>query len=213
MYIKHDTLAIDSIQFKRVRLPTPIPLLTKIYTMNIKIKKLSEQAVIPVRAHNTDAGYDLTATRITTELNECGQLVIVYHTDLAVEIPEGYAGFLFPRSSVSKKSLRLSNCVGVIDAGYRGEIMAKFNSTTDVVPAVYKEGEKIAQLVIIKVESITFEEAELEDTERGEGGFGSTDNISAGNVSIESFEDKEASTNSEETTDQAAGVEGIPEQV
>lgn len=181
--------------------------------MQIKIKKLSEQAVIPVRAHDTDAGYDLTATRITTELNECGQLVIVYHTDIAIEIPTGYAGFLFPRSSVSRKSLRLSNCVGVIDSGYRGEVMAKFNSTTDVVPAVYKEGEKIAQLVILKVEDIEFAEAELDETERGEGGFGSTDELSAGNVSTESFEDKEASTNSEETTNQAAGDEDAPEQV
>ena len=182
--------------------------------MEVKIKKLSEQAVMPMRAHDTDAGYDLTATRITTELNECGQLVIVYHTDIAIEIPTGYAGFLFPRSSVSRKSLRLSNCVGVIDSGYRGEVMAKFNSTTDVVPAVYKEGEKIAQLVILKVEDIEFAEAELDETERGEGGFGSTDKeISADTATEESFEDKEASINSELASDQAAGDVNAPEQV
>ena len=58
--------------------------------MQLKFKKLSEKAVLPVRAHKTDAGMDLTATSITTQINECGQLMLVYHTDLAVEIPEGY---------------------------------------------------------------------------------------------------------------------------
>ena len=58
--------------------------------MTLKVKRLSEKAVLPVRAHNGDAGYDLTATRITTEINECGQLTLVYHTDIAIELPEGY---------------------------------------------------------------------------------------------------------------------------
>lgn len=84
--------------------------------MEIKFKKLDPRAVAPVRAHNTDAGFDLTATRITTELNECGQLILVYHTDLAFEIPEGYFGMLVLRSSIFKKSLVLTNCVGTIDA-------------------------------------------------------------------------------------------------
>lgn len=112
--------------------------------MEIKFKKLDPRAVAPVRAHNTDAGFDLTATRITTELNECGQLILVYHTDLAFEIPEGCFGLLVPRSSIFKKSLAFTNCAGVIDAGYRGEVMGKFRSTTDVVPAVYKEGERFS---------------------------------------------------------------------
>ena len=143
--------------------------------MQLKFKRLSEKAVLPSFAHPTDAGMDLTATHISTEINECGQLTLVYHTDLAVQIPEGYVGFLMPRSSVSKKSLILTNCVGVIDSGYRGEIMGKFRSTTDVIPAVYKEGERFAQLVIIKLADIEPVEAdELDPSDRGEGGFGST---------------------------------------
>lgn len=84
--------------------------------MEIKFKKLDPRAVAPVRAHNTDAGYDLVAVQITTEINECGQLILVYHTGLAVEIPEGYFGMLVPRSSIFKKSLALTNSAGVIDA-------------------------------------------------------------------------------------------------
>lgn len=84
--------------------------------MVLKIKRLTEEAVLPIRAHNGDAGIDLTCTTITQELNEAGQLILVYHTGLAVEIPEGYVGLLFQRSSVSKKSIVMTNCVGVIDA-------------------------------------------------------------------------------------------------
>lgn len=143
--------------------------------MEIKFKKLDPRAVAPVRAHNTDAGFDLTATRITTEINECGQLILVYHTDLAFEIPEGYFGLLTPRSSIFKKSLALTNCIGVIDAGYRGEVMGKFRTTTDVVPAVYKEGERFAQLIVLPVQNVAFTETfELSTTDRGNGGYGST---------------------------------------
>ena len=146
--------------------------------MTIKFKRLSEKAIAPVKAHATDAGFDLTCTGISTELNECGQLILVYHTDLSIEIPEGYFGAIFTRSSVSKKSLMLTNAVGVIDSGYRGEVMAKFRSTTDVVPAVYKEGERFAQLIILPVQDVQFEEADiLSETDRGNGGYGSTDNI------------------------------------
>lgn len=145
--------------------------------MEIKFKKLDPRAVAPVRAHNTDAGYDLVAVQITTEINECGQLILVYHTGLAVEIPEGYFGMLVPRSSIFKKSLALTNSAGIIDAGYRGEIMAKFKTTTDVVPAVYREGDKFAQLLILPVPDVTFTEAsELSISDRGEEGYGSTDN-------------------------------------
>jgi dUTP pyrophosphatase len=144
--------------------------------MQLKFKKLSEDAVLPVKAHDTDAGLDLTATGITTQINECGQLMLVYHTGLAVEIPDGYVGLLFPRSSVYKKSLAQTNSVGVIDAGYRGEIMAVFKTTTDVVPAVYKQGDRFAQLVIVPIPEIEVVEAEeLSDSDRGEGGYGSTD--------------------------------------
>lgn len=144
--------------------------------MQLKFKKLSENAVLPVKAHATDAGLDLTATSITTQINECGQLMLVYHTGLAVEIPEGYVGLLFPRSSIYKKSLAQTNSVGVIDAGYRGEIMAVFKTTTDVVPAVYKAGDRFAQLVIVPIPELEVVEAEeLSESDRGTDGYGSTD--------------------------------------
>lgn len=144
--------------------------------MKINFKRLSEKAVMPIQATKGSSGFDLTATRITTELNECGQLVLVYHTDIAVEIPEGYEGQLRPRSSISKKSLRLCNAPGTIDSDYRGEITGKFISTTDVIPAVYKEGERFAQLVICPVEhNVEFIEVEeLSSTDREDGGYGST---------------------------------------
>lgn len=145
---------------------------------------------MPVRAHKTDAGLDLTATAITTVINECGQLMLVYHTGLAVEIPEGYVGLLFSRSSVYKKSLQQTNAVGVIDSGYRGEIMAVFKTTTDVVPAVYKEGERFAQLVIVPIPEIEVVEAEeLSESDRSTNGYGST-----GNENSDDPADKEIET-------------------
>lgn len=143
--------------------------------MKIRFKKLSDKAKIPTRAHTSDAGYDLCSTKITTEVGEDAKLVIVYHTDIAVEIPSGYVGLLLSRSSIFKKSLILTNCVGVIDSGYRGEIIAKFKCNTDVVPSVYKEGERFAQLLIVPCADVEFEESEeLNESDRSENGHGST---------------------------------------
>ena len=144
--------------------------------MELKFKRLTDSAVLPIRAHKGDAGLDLTAIDITLEPNEAGQTVLVYHTGLAVEIPEGHVGLLFPRSGIYKKSIFLTNCVGVIDENYRGEIMAKFHVTTNGAPAIYKPGERFAQLIILPIPSMTVVEAEeLSETDRGDGGFGSTD--------------------------------------
>lgn len=147
--------------------------------MELKIKRMTEDAVLPIRAHKGDAGIDLTCTRISQEINEAGQLLIIYHTGLSMEIPEGHVGLLFPRSSIAKKSLSLTNSVGVIDSGYRGEVIAKMRSTTDVVPAIYKPGERFAQLVIVPIPEIEITEVPYEvepsESERGEDGFGSTD--------------------------------------
>jgi dUTP pyrophosphatase len=185
--------------------------------MEIKFKKLDQRAVAPVRAHSTDAGFDLVATDITTEINECGQLILVYHTGIAVEIPEGYFGLLVPRSSVYKKSLMLTNHAGVIDAGYRGEVMGKMRATTDVVPAVYKPGEKFAQLLILPCIDATFTEAfELSDSERGDGGYGSTDAVTnetqsapTGSAESPAIEEEPAKQTANEV---AAGVAEAPEQ-
>ena len=90
--------------------------------MKINIKKLHPDAVIPRYAKPGDAGMDLTAVDVSSDYS-----CLTYKTGLAIEIPEGYVGLLFPRSSVYKTGQQLSNCVGVIDSGYRGEIMMKFS--------------------------------------------------------------------------------------
>ena len=143
--------------------------------MIVNFKKLHADAVTPSYAHDGDAGIDLTAVSFTQEYDRSGKLVIVYHTGIAVEIPEGYVGLLFMRSSVSKYSVSMTNAVGVIDSGYRGEIMVKMKLTTDAIPTIYQPGEKIAQLVIVPYLKAELNEVEeLAETERGEGGFGST---------------------------------------
>lgn len=138
--------------------------------MKIRVKKLHPEAVIPVYAKQGDAGLDLTA--ISEEWNEDNSMV-TYGTGLAIEIPEGYVGLLFPRSSVCKTSLNLSNSVGVIDSGYRGEIMFKYRYLEEGM--VYDVKDRVGQLLILPYPSIELEEAEeLSSTERGEGGYGST---------------------------------------
>jgi len=91
--------------------------------MEVRIKKLDEKAVVPMYAKHGDAGMDLYATCV--DYDEWGNLVC--STGLSMEIPLGYVGLLFPRSSISKTPLMLRNSVGVIDSGYRGEIILKFN--------------------------------------------------------------------------------------
>lgn len=188
--------------------------------MQIKYKKLSDKAVEPIRATQGSAGYDLVATNITTEINEAGQLILVYHTDLAFEIPEGYEGEIRPRSSISRKSLRMCNAPGTVDSDYRGEVIVKFISTTDVVPAVYKVGERFAQLLIKPVITVDFvQDDELSTTARGEKGYGSTgtEDISAAKENQSLSENKDESINSESSNQQAAGSEDVasqqPEQV
>jgi len=139
--------------------------------MKVKIKKLSPNAITPRYAKIGDAGMDLTA--ISSELDEYGN--IVYKTGLAFEIPEGYVGLIFPRSSNSKTNLYLTNHVGVIDSGYRGEVMLKYQSIQSFGRNPYQVGDRVGQIIILPYPQIEFEEAEeLSSTERGEGGYGST---------------------------------------
>jgi dUTP pyrophosphatase len=143
--------------------------------MKVRIKKLNENAVIPSYAKSGDAGMDLVATSIISETDT----QITYGIGLALEIPNGFVGLIFPRSSVRKTRLMLSNCVGVVDSGYRGELQATFNKVNQnsIAENDYKVGDRIAQIMIIPHPPIEFDEvAELSDTERGEGGFGSTGN-------------------------------------
>jgi dUTP pyrophosphatase len=140
--------------------------------MKVKIKKLHPDAVIPQYGKPGDAGMDLTT--VTEEWNDDNSMV-TYDTKLAIEIPEGYVGLLFPRSSISKTILSLANSVGVIDSGYRGSIMLKFRYPEE--GPVYDIGDRVGQLIIMPYPQIEFEEVkELSSTERGEGGFGSTGN-------------------------------------
>lgn len=152
----------------------------KASNMIVKIKLLNERAVVPSYAHNTDAGLDLVAT--SRIYDKDGN--IAYGTGVAVEIPEGYVGLVFPRSSISKKDLALSNSVGVIDSGYRGEIFVKFKPTLTVLadsvsltpaPRHYEIGERVAQLIILPYPHIDFSVVDdLSSSERGAGGYGST---------------------------------------
>ena len=126
--------------------------------MTIKFKKLTDKAIQPVRATNSGAGYNLTAVSATTEVNERGQMILVYHTNLSVEIPEGFEGVIRPCNSICAKTLRMCDSPSVISGSMDDEIVVRFVITTDVIPAVYKEGDQIAQLVINKVEDVEFVE-------------------------------------------------------
>lgn len=142
--------------------------------MKVNIKKVHPEAVIPSYAKSGDAGMDLVATSIIGET--LGS--ITYGLGIALEIPEGFVGLVFPRSSIRKTNLQLSNSVGVIDSGYRGELQATFNKVQgidNVERESYKVGDRVCQVMIIPHPTIEFNEVnELSNTERGEGGFGST---------------------------------------
>lgn len=164
--------------------------------MKVKIKKLVKEAVIPSYAKDGDAGMDLTATSVSYDNN--GN--IVYGTGLAFEIPKGYVGLLFPRSSNANTNLYLTNSVGVLDSGFRGEVKFKYKPVHNVASSLrwfwenkimkkknpcigiqtlihnmYSVGDRIGQIIIIPYPQIEFEEVEeLTKTERGNGGYGST---------------------------------------
>lgn len=136
--------------------------------MKVNIKKLHPDAVIPKYAQLGDAGLDLTAVDVVADGN-----TLTYKTGLAIEIPSWHVGLLFPRSSVYKTGQTLTNCVGVIDSGYRGEIMLKY--TLSPYAKEYDIGDRVGQLVIMPHPRIDFVEVdELIPSDRGEGGYGST---------------------------------------
>lgn len=154
--------------------------------MKVKIKKLNQNAVIPKYAQDGDAGLDLTA--VSMKYDEHGN--IVYGTGLSIEIPDGYVGYIYPRSSISKFDLLLANSVGVIDSNYRGEIIFKFkpsacfgdyhsdktmeefenssdyvalpqiNGSSGIQHKGYSVGDRIGQIIIMPIPSIEFEEVE-----------------------------------------------------
>lgn len=142
--------------------------------MNIKIKRLSEEATIPTRGSEYSAGYDLYAN-IEKSVSIKPHETVKIGTGWAIEIPDGYFGAIFARSGLAtKEGLRPANCTGVCDSDYRGEYIVAIHNDSDVVREIIPH-ERIAQLVVIPYLYVDFKETdELSDTSRGEGGFGST---------------------------------------
>lgn len=138
--------------------------------MEVKIKRLDPRAVVPKKAHASDAGFDLVAVSAGYE-DGCW----VCHTGLAFEIPEGYMGLMFPRSSIVKKDMSMANAVGVIDSNYRGEVTGRFRLAGMLEFPKYQAGERFAQLIVMPYPDVEFVECdELSETDRGAGGYGST---------------------------------------
>ena len=138
----------------------------------LKVKLLNEKAKLPTRANMTDAGFDLYISDFDFSF-QSNQRVITYKMGISIEIPKGYVGLLFPRSSIYKGGTSMANAVGVIDSGYRGEIMAKFyyefgNEIADV-------GDRVVQLVLVALPDFEVEVVEeLDNTGDRCGGFGSS---------------------------------------
>ena len=144
--------------------------------MKVKVKKLHSDAVIPKYAKLGDAGLDLYAVDVKPHVDSLtGETTkIIVDSGLAFEIPEGFVGLVFPRSSIQSTGLRMSNCVGVIDSGYRGSVKTVFD-IKDSSLAYYEVGDRFAQIMIIPYPPVELQEVdELSSTDRGEGGFGST---------------------------------------
>lgn len=146
--------------------------------LEVKIKKLHKDAVIPKYETVGSVGMDLTAT--SKKYDEYGN--VMFGTGISIQIPDGYYADLRPRSSISKYDLVLANSVGTIDSDYRGELILKFKPSVyfgvnrgDDDGVMYNVGDRIAQLVILPYPKVSFVEVdELSKTDRGTGGFGST---------------------------------------
>lgn len=140
--------------------------------LNVRII-LSDEAPTPKYVYDGDAGIDIEATGVSSDGD-----VITYRTGLKIEIPKGYVGLIYPRSSLSKYDLTLCNSVGVIDSGYQGEILFKFRLTKDKMFAkIYETGDRVGQIMIVPYPKVSFQKVHSFDevTERGDGGFGSSD--------------------------------------
>jgi dUTP pyrophosphatase len=143
--------------------------------MQVKVKKQHPDAQLPKFGKPGDAGADLTCVSVTHTDD-----YIEYDTGLNFEIPEGYVGLLFPRSSNTKKDLLLGNSVGVLDSGFRGNVTFRYKysgakSGFSHGVKIYQVGDRIGQIIIMAIPAIEFVEAtELSESERGSGGYGST---------------------------------------
>ena len=140
--------------------------------MIVKVKKINDTATIPTRGTEYAAGYDLYAS---DAFYIPGAETRMIGTGICMEIPDGYAGFIYARSGLASKfGLRPANCVGVVDSDYRGEIKVALHNDSQIMRYI-DMGERIAQIVIAPYMSVEFVETnELDKTERNDGGFGST---------------------------------------
>lgn len=139
--------------------------------ISVRFKKTHPDAVTPKYSLDGDACLDLCAV----SKSEDDEGNVIFNTGIALEIPTGHVGLLFPRSSITKTELFLGNSVGVIDSNYRGDVIFKFTRTHSRGTRSYQEGDKIGQLLIIEQPKILLEEvSDLSSSNRGEGGFGST---------------------------------------
>lgn len=139
--------------------------------VKLKVKRLTDTAKIPTYAHEGDACFDIYSDGII----DIGTSWQVHATGLKFDIPDGYAMMIYSRSGMGfKDDTRLANCVGVIDSSYVGEVKIKLACDVEV-PAMYYFGDRIAQAMLIPVPVVEFEEVDdVEETERGDGGFGSS---------------------------------------
>lgn len=143
--------------------------------IEVKIKKINNKAITPTRSSTQAAGYDIYACLDKDQIEIEPQRSIKVNTGLALEIPDGYFGGIFARSGLAtKENLRPSNCVGVIDSDYRGEILVSlFNDSTE--KRIISNNQRIAQIVIMPYLEVSFNEVDnLSDTIRSNKGFGST---------------------------------------
>jgi len=147
--------------------------------MQVKIKRLSPKAVIPKYATPGAACFDIHALIVGEYTKQIVALArpTVFHTGLAFKVPDGHAMLIYSRSGHGfKKDIRLSNCTGILDSDYTGELMVKLASDSPAgEPFIVAHGDRIAQAMIVPVEQCEFIEVDaLPETERGDGGFGSS---------------------------------------
>jgi dUTPase len=166
--------------------------------MTIKFKKLSDGATQPIRTDKTGAGYNLTVANVSTKVNERGQVIVIYHSGIGIEVPTGFEAVLRPASDIANKTLRMCGSPKVLSGNIDEEIVAEFVTTTDVIPAVYNKNDVFAQLVIIEKEEVDWVEVETE--------------ISAGEGDQSPLEKEGEPTNSDEAEAPSGGEANVPEE-
>ena len=144
--------------------------------VDVNIKKLYEDSIVPTKGTEKAGGFDLYA-HVVNKVYIPAHSTVMVKTGVAMEVPDDAIGGIFPRSGLAtKQGLRLANCVGVIDSDYRGEIIVALHNDTDI-PRKVNNGDRIAQLIFIPILNVSFNEVDqLNETDRGDGGFGSTGN-------------------------------------